>query len=148
MLKDNAVLDFRCLSLTLRYVGSKIREISVTSPRVWSVWSVDVNYVFVFFQLTGQLGQFPLVLWMPRLFSTPKNERHTFKCSMNTMGIWLFEAVLTSLASLPFSLPFLDGALSPGFPPSFCMRSADEIDTYTIHAQHQINQNHWVDIDF
>ena len=36
---------------------------------------------------------------------------------------------LTSLASFPFSLPFLDGALSPGFPPSFSMRSAEEIDT-------------------
>ena len=38
-------------------------------------------------------------------------------------------AELTSLASFPFSLPFLDGALSPGFPPSFSMRSAEEIDT-------------------
>ena len=37
-------------------------------------------------------------------------------------------AELTSLASFPFSLPFLDGALSPGFPPSFSMRSAEEID--------------------
>lgn len=38
-------------------------------------------------------------------------------------------AELTSLVSFPFSLPFLDGALSPGFPPSFSMRSAEEIDT-------------------
>jgi len=43
----------------------------------------------------------------------------------------------TSLASLPFSLPFFDGALSPGFPPSFCMRSAEEMDTYIINSHNR-----------
>ena len=42
-------------------------------------------------------------------------------------------SLLEILTSLPFSFPFLDGALSPGFPPSEWMRSAEEIDTFASH---------------